>query len=67
MIRSAETVMLITMGLLGLLMVMGDIGCYLAWHCTKWLAWHGFTGLSLVAIAVITWMFLWIKDHVAKH
>ena len=54
-------------GLQGLLLVMGDVGCYLAWHCTKWLAWHGYLGMCLLATAAISWMFFCIKDHVAKH
>jgi len=67
MTRSAHNVMAIMIGLQGLLLVVGDVGCYLAWHCTKWLAWHGYLGMCLLATAVISWMFFWIKDHVAKH
>lgn len=67
MTRSAHNVMVMMIGLQGLLLVMGDVGCYLAWHCTKWLAWHGYLGMCLLATAAISWMFFYIKDHVAKH
>ena len=37
----------------GLLLVAGDIGCYLAWHCVKLLSWHGQLGVIVLTLAAM--------------
>lgn len=54
------------LSLQGLLLILGDVGCYVAWRCTQWLSWHGQLGLVLLGTAVIMLMYLGIKEYVAK-
>lgn len=51
-------------GLQGLLLVLGDMGCYLAWRCTSWLNWHGYLGLAFLGAALSMTAFVWVRNRV---
>lgn len=54
------------LGLQGLLLVLGDMGCYLSWQCPRWLNWHGHMGLAFLGAGVIMLLVIWIQGRVAK-
>lgn len=54
------------LGLQGLLLVLGDMSCFLAWQCTQWLNWHGYMGLAFLGAGAIMLLVIWIQSRVAK-
>jgi len=47
--------------ILGSMLIAGDIGCYLAWHCVDVIDWHGKSGILLVVISLPVWYMAWKK------
>ena len=54
------------MALQGLLLVVGDVGCYLAWYCVNWLDWHGYLGLAFLGAAIVIILVEFILDRKIK-